>query len=104
MSESITLYLHAADPISKAGIASELRGRSDVRLVGSDGTDNAEVALVVADEVDDETVRVMKTIQRSGVPPRRAGRDPDRRRRPARCGRGRRCGLLRRGEATPLAL
>jgi hypothetical protein len=45
MSESITLYLHAADPISKAGIAAEFRGRSEVRLVGSDETDDAEVAL-----------------------------------------------------------
>jgi DNA-binding NarL/FixJ family response regulator len=104
MSESITLYLHAADPISKAGIASELRGRSDVRLVGNDGTGNAEVALVVADEVDDETVRVMKTIQRSGCPRvvLVVTRIDDRSLLSAveaGC-----CGLLRRAEATPSAL
>jgi DNA-binding NarL/FixJ family response regulator len=104
MSESITLYLHAADPISMAGIASELRGRSDVRLVGSDETDNAEVALVVADEVDDETVRVMKTIQRSGCPRvvLVVTRIDDRSLLSAveaGC-----CGLLRRAEATPSAL
>ena len=38
MSDSIALYLHAADPISKAGIAAELRGRSDIHLVPSDET------------------------------------------------------------------
>ena len=104
MSESITLYLHAADPISMAGIASELRGRSDVRLVGSDDAGNAEVALVVADEVDDETVRVMKTIQRSGCPRvvLVVTRIDDRSLLSAveaGC-----CGLLRRAEATPSAL
>jgi len=104
MSESITLYLHAADPISKAGIAAELRGRSDVGLVGNDGTGDAEVALVVADEVDEETVRVMKTIQRGGCPRvvLVVTRIDDRSLLTAveaGC-----CGLLRRAEATPSAL
>jgi DNA-binding NarL/FixJ family response regulator len=104
MSESIALYLHAADPISKAGIAAELRGRSDIRLVPSDETGEAEVALVVADEVDEETVRIMKTIQRNGCPRvvLVVTRIDDRSLMTAvEAGA---CGLLRRAEATPTAL
>jgi DNA-binding NarL/FixJ family response regulator len=104
MSESIALYLHAADPISKAGIAAELRGRSDIRLVPSDETGEAQVALVVADEVDEETVRIMKTIQRNGCPRvvLVVTRIDDRSLMAAvEAGA---CGLLRRAESTPTAL
>jgi len=104
MSESIALYLHAADPISMAGIAAELRGRSDIHLVGLDDSEEAEVALVVADEVDEETVRVMKTIQRGGCPRvvLVVTRIDDRALMTAvEAGA---CGLLRRAEATPQAL
>lgn len=67
MSERIPVFVYAHDPVSQAGIASQLRGRSEVRVVEED-IDLAAVALVVVDEVDEETTRVVKAVQRNGVP------------------------------------
>ena len=64
MSE-IALSIHARDPISEAGIAAELRGAPDLRLVERDSGEDA-VALIVTDEVDDETVRTLRTVQMRG--------------------------------------
>ncbi|MGZ8696068.1 MAG: helix-turn-helix transcriptional regulator [Gaiellaceae bacterium] len=102
MNRPIQLQVHAADPISQAGIEAALRTRTEVQLV--DPGEVADVAVVGADEVDDDTVRVVKGALRTG------------------CGRAvlvvtriddagllaaveaGACGLLRRTDATPLAL
>jgi DNA-binding NarL/FixJ family response regulator len=63
-----SVYVYARDPVSQAGIAGQLRGRSDVELLEEIGVDDAEVALLVADEVDDELLRTIKAIQRDGCP------------------------------------
>ncbi|HEX2851025.1 MAG TPA: response regulator transcription factor [Acidimicrobiales bacterium] len=67
MSERIRVFVYAHDPISQAGLAAQLRTRSDVQVVDDD-VDHAEVAVVVADEVDEETTRVVRAIQRNGIP------------------------------------
>lgn len=68
MAERISVYVYAHDPISQAGIASQLRARPEILIVESD-IDSAAVAIVVVDEVDDETTRVVKAIQRNnGIP------------------------------------
>lgn len=67
MSERIRVYVYAHDPISQAGLAAQLRTRSDVQVVDDD-VDRAEVAVVVADEVDEDTTRVVRAIQRNGIP------------------------------------
>ena len=64
MNRPIQLQVHAADPISQAGIEAALRTRTEVQLV--EPGDGADVAVVVADEVDDETVRVLKGALRNG--------------------------------------
>jgi DNA-binding NarL/FixJ family response regulator len=63
-----SVYVHARDPISQAGIAGQLRGRSDIEILDDVRVDDAEVALLVADEVDEELLRTIKAIQRDGCP------------------------------------
>jgi DNA-binding NarL/FixJ family response regulator len=68
MSERISVYVYAHDPISQAGLASQLRARSEIQVVDDD-LDKAAVAVVVVDEVDEETTRVVRAIQRNdGIP------------------------------------
>jgi DNA-binding NarL/FixJ family response regulator len=68
MSERIPVYVYAHDPISQAGLASQLRARPEVQVLDDD-VDSASVAIVVVDEVDDETTRVVRAIQRNdGIP------------------------------------
>lgn len=64
----VNTYVYAADPISAAGLSAQLRGRSEILVVPEGEIDTAAVAVVVADEVDPETVRVMRAIQRNGCP------------------------------------
>jgi DNA-binding NarL/FixJ family response regulator len=68
MIDRTTVYVYARDPLSQAGMAAQLRARPEVRVVDEHGVDGADVALVVADAVDDETVRVTKALQRNGCP------------------------------------
>ena len=68
MAERISVYVYAHDPISQAGLASQLRARPEIQILDDD-VDSAAVAVVVVDEVDDETTRVVKAIQRNnGIP------------------------------------
>jgi DNA-binding NarL/FixJ family response regulator len=68
MAERISVYVYAHDPISQAGLASQLRARPEIQVVDHD-VDLAMVAIVVVDEVDEETTRVVRAIQRNnGIP------------------------------------
>jgi DNA-binding NarL/FixJ family response regulator len=64
----IPVFVFAADPLTQAGIASVLRTRPEVRIVGDGDVDNAEVAIVAADHVDEDIARVIRAIQRNGCP------------------------------------
>jgi DNA-binding NarL/FixJ family response regulator len=68
MSQRISTYVYAKDPVSQAGLLAQLRPRPEVDLVEDDQIDTAAVALIVADEVDEETVRVIRAVQRNGCP------------------------------------
>lgn len=68
MSRRIPVYVYAQDPVLQAGVASQLRGHPDVEVVQEDRPDDALVAVVVSDTVDDATVTVIRGIQRNGVP------------------------------------
>lgn len=68
MPDRIKVFLYASDPISQTGIAGQLRVRPEVRLVDSGDIDQAEVAVVVVDQIDDEASRVVRAIQRNGCP------------------------------------
>ena len=101
MTRQIPIFVYARDPISQAGIAAGLRGSPELDVLDETGLDQARVAVVAADEVDDETLRVIKALQR-GQGPRIllvvARLDDGGLIAAVEAGA---CGLLRRSEATP---
>jgi DNA-binding NarL/FixJ family response regulator len=64
VSTPLPLLVQARDPVSQAGVVAELDDWPEVRVV--DDAPSAEVAIVVTDEVDDETVRMLKALQHTG--------------------------------------
>ncbi|MEV6525694.1 helix-turn-helix transcriptional regulator [Longispora sp. NPDC051575] len=63
----IPVYLHAADPISHAGVAGQLRPRPEIQILGEAELDLAKVALMVVDTVDDEVLRLLRSLRCGGV-------------------------------------
>jgi DNA-binding NarL/FixJ family response regulator len=68
MPVAISTYVHGNDPISIAGVRSQLRTRPEVRLVEEMDVDEAAVAVVVADEFDEATARVVRALCRGDRP------------------------------------
>ena len=64
MSDRIAVVVHALDPISRAGVASQLRYRPEIHLVDEDS--EAAVALVVVDRMDEQGVQLVRARQRAG--------------------------------------
>ncbi|MGH9002257.1 MAG: hypothetical protein ACRDYV_03930, partial [Acidimicrobiia bacterium] len=63
----IKVSVHADDPISEAGMASQLRRQPELQLIeGEDAAAGAAVAAVVTDDVDDDTARVIRALRRAG--------------------------------------
>jgi DNA-binding NarL/FixJ family response regulator len=62
------VYIYADDPISHAGVASQLRPRPETELVSACDVDQAEVAVVVTEAVDEEILRVLRGLQRGPAP------------------------------------
>ncbi|MFJ8251169.1 response regulator transcription factor [Streptomyces sp. NPDC094466] len=66
--ERITVVLRAQDPISQAGVASQLRARPEVAVVDRDDAEpTPQVVVMVVDAVDDEVLRVLRNIQRTST-------------------------------------
>ncbi len=59
----IEVALHAADPVSRAGIEASFADRARVTLVAADDP-GAEVALVVVDRIDELTVQTVRRLRR----------------------------------------
>ena len=68
MSVPILTYVHGSDPISRAGVISQLRARPEIRLVNEMEVDEAAVAVVVTDVLDDDTARTMRALRRGDMP------------------------------------
>lgn len=66
--DAVAAYVYANDPISLAGVTSQLRARPEVRLVDAADVDAAEVAIVVANDIDEETLRVLRALRRGSEP------------------------------------
>lgn len=67
MNERVSVHVLASDPISHAGIVSQLRYRPELRLIEDPASDPVAVALVVVDQVDEHAVRVIRALQRDGI-------------------------------------
>jgi DNA-binding NarL/FixJ family response regulator len=68
MGAAVSTYIYANDPISLAGVTSQLRARPEIRLVDAADVDSAEVAVVVTSTLDDETLRVLRALRRGTEP------------------------------------
>lgn len=66
MATAITTYVQARDPISRAGVAAELRTRPEVRVVES--VAQATVAVLVADSVDATTTHDLRSLTKDHHP------------------------------------
>ena len=62
------VFIYANDPISQAGVASQLRPRPEVQIVDAGELDQADVAVVVTESVDEEVLRVLRAVRRGSVP------------------------------------
>ena len=65
--DRIRLVVVAPDPLSRAGLSSQLRGHAELEMVELDQADAETVGLVVADEVDDDILRQIRSLRRQGV-------------------------------------
>lgn len=65
--ERIPVYVYAEDPISEAGVCSGLRPRPEVLVVGAEEADQAKVALIIVNAMDDNALRLLRSVQRRGV-------------------------------------
>jgi DNA-binding NarL/FixJ family response regulator len=64
--ERIEVFITACDPVSRDGIASQLRGHG-VAMVDERNLHHSVVALVVVDEVDEEATRLIKSLKHRGL-------------------------------------
>lgn len=65
--ECVPVVVHARDPISAAGVASQLRHRPEVQVLRPEAMDHARVAIIVVDAMDDDAVHLLRVVQRRGV-------------------------------------
>ncbi len=61
------VWISAEDPISRAGVISQLRVRPELRLLEPAEKDSADVAVLVTSSLDERTLRRLRSIQRKGV-------------------------------------
>jgi len=68
MSVRTAVFVHADDPVSQAGLEQLLRGRPEIYVVASGQIDDAAVAVLATDNVDEAAIRTIGGIQRDGCP------------------------------------
>jgi DNA-binding NarL/FixJ family response regulator len=68
MTRAIPTYVHCTDPISRVGAVSLLRSRPEVRVVEELEVDEAAVAILLTNQLDDEASRVARALSRGGKP------------------------------------
>jgi DNA-binding NarL/FixJ family response regulator len=62
------VFIYASDPLSAAGAKAQLVNQPAIELIGPADLARARVALVVAESADEAVARVVRTIQRDGIP------------------------------------
>ena len=66
MSTPVATWVHGRDPISQAGVISQLRMRPEIRVV--DSIDQCVVAVLIADQVDEATTRELRSLRKDNHP------------------------------------
>lgn len=67
MSLRVPVYAFSADPLSRAGVESQLRFQPDLRIVSDDHLDDAVVVVVVAETPDSPTLDILADLRRRGL-------------------------------------
>jgi DNA-binding NarL/FixJ family response regulator len=67
VSSRIDVSVWTPDPLSRAGIVSQLRNASGLRVTQDGQPVDRTVALVAADEIDSETLRLIRSLRREGA-------------------------------------
>jgi len=67
MPRILPILIAADDPLSRAGIESQLRGEPTIRLVESGAKDPAVAAVIVAEAVDGDVVTELRRLRREGI-------------------------------------
>ncbi len=67
LTDRIRVYVAASDPVSQAGIASQLRSQHNLETVDERQVDADVVALVIADQMDEDTAQSIRALNRRGV-------------------------------------
>jgi DNA-binding NarL/FixJ family response regulator len=60
----VPVVVHARDPISAAGVASQLRHRPEVEVLRPEQMDQAKVAIIVVDSMDEDAIHLLRVVQR----------------------------------------
>lgn len=66
MQERIAVEVDALDPILRAGVVAEVRGRPELRLVEPGERAPARVAVIVTDDVGEDVVRLVRGLRSDG--------------------------------------
>lgn len=66
--DRVAVCVCAEDPISLAGVSSQLRARREVMVLDQQH-DDVRVALIVADVVNEDTLRLLRSLKSSGCRP-----------------------------------
>jgi DNA-binding NarL/FixJ family response regulator len=67
LTDRIHVFVATTDPVSRAGIASQLRSHHGIDMVDERQLSHEVVALVVADQMDEETAQVIRSLKRRGI-------------------------------------
>lgn len=64
----IPVFVYAADPLSAAGAKAQLMNDPSIELLGPVDIDRARVALLITEAADTSSAKIVRAIQRDGVP------------------------------------
>ncbi|KKK06080.1 response regulator transcription factor [Micromonospora sp. HK10] len=59
----LPIHLYSTDVISRAGVVSQLRPRPEVLLLDESEADQAAVAVIVSDSIDEPTLRTLRALR-----------------------------------------
>jgi DNA-binding NarL/FixJ family response regulator len=65
--ETISVLIVAKDPISQAGVERKLLGASDISVLTRSARRHPDIAIVVADTIDDEVLGCIRTLRRHSL-------------------------------------
>ncbi len=68
MPDPTRVRVRATDPVSEAGVASQLRVQHDLEVLSSDSPARPDVVVLVADRVDEPTAAAIRAARDSGGP------------------------------------